>query len=184
MSTGLRRFVLAEPTRRQSCGLATLVSCNAPRSRSPPLLECQRLNYSMCVDPRLGVGRVSSVRCMSATSSEQQGSGSEPGARTSAREDREAQRPKPQADGNATQQDERGPKPHWLPHGLWNSRHVDEITITHEPPQTLGDRAAYWAMQTVRTAFDTVSTLLSPWRVFLRDGCPKVASSSSPARAH
>jgi len=46
---------------------------------------------------------------------------------------------------------------HWLPHGLWKKEDLEAVKITHKPPETLGDKAAFWAMKVARTCFDTAT---------------------------
>lgn len=54
---------------------------------------------------------------------------------------------------------------HSLPHPIWDSSLVNDVELTHYPPNTLADKAAYASVRSLRTVFD----LLSGYRFGRRD---------------
>lgn len=46
---------------------------------------------------------------------------------------------------------------HALPHPIWTEEELQNVKITHKPPEGFVDKAAFYTVKTMRTAFDIVS---------------------------
>jgi hypothetical protein len=51
------------------------------------------------------------------------------------------------------------PKDYLLPHPIWSKDEVEEITVTHRPPENITDKLAYYTVMTLRKSFDLVNLI-------------------------